>query len=121
MAETARTRTTRPTRATVNDRRPNFMKEAMIMAVKVGSARIDEHGKARGGQAGDQTGKEVSTQNWYLHSKGWRVYRAKNPSVAEKIARCMEMACKNSKIGYDQGSRNTLYKEAEPSASMCPR
>ena len=84
------------------------------MAVKVGSARIDEHGKARGGQAGDQTGKEVSTQNWYLHSKGWRVYRAKNPSVAEKIARCMEMACKNSKIGYDQDSRNTLYKEAEP-------
>ena len=83
------------------------------MAVKVGSARIDEHGKARGGQAGDQTGKEVSTQNWYLHSKGWRVYRAKNPSVAEKIARCMEMACKNSKIGYDQDSRNTLYKEAE--------
>ena len=84
------------------------------MAVKVGSARIDENGKARGGQAGDQTGKEVSTQNWYLHSKGWRVYRAKNPSVAEKIARCMEMACKNSKIGYDQDSRNTLYKEAEP-------
>ena len=84
------------------------------MAVKVGSARIDENGKAHGGKAGDQTGKEVSTQNWYLHSKGWRVYRAKNPSVAEKIARCMEMACKNSKIGYDQDSRNTLYKEAEP-------
>ena len=42
------------------------------------------------------------------------MYRAKNPSVAEKIARCMEMACKNSKIGYDQDSRNTLYKEAEP-------
>ena len=84
------------------------------MAVKVGSARIDENGKAHGGQAGDQTGKEVSTQSWYLHSKGWRVYRAKNPSVAEKIAQCMERACKNSKIGYDQDSRNTLYKEAEP-------
>ena len=84
------------------------------MAVKVGSARIDENGKAHGGQAGDQTGKEVSTQNWYLHSKGWRVFRAKNPSVAEKIAQCMERACKNSKIGYDQDSRNTLYKEAEP-------
>ena len=53
------------------------------MAVKVGSARIDENGKAHGGKAGDQTGKEVSTQNWYLHSKGWRVFRAKNPSVAE--------------------------------------
>ena len=83
------------------------------MAVKVGSARIDENGKAYGGQAGDQTGKEVSTQNWYLHSKGWRVFRAKNPSVAEKIAQCMERACKNSKIGYDQYQRNTLYKAAE--------
>ena len=84
------------------------------MAVKVGSARIDENGRATGGKAGDQTGKEVSTQNWYLHSKGWRVFRAKNPAAAEKIAKCMEMACKNSKIGYDQASRNTLYKEAEP-------
>ena len=70
--------------------------------VKVGSARIDENGKAHSGKAGDQTGKEVSTQNWYLHSKGWRVFRTKNPSVAEKIAQCMERACKNSKIGYDQ-------------------
>ena len=84
------------------------------MAVKIGSARIDENGKAHGGQAGDQTGKEVSTQNWYLSSKGWRVFRAKNPSVAEKIAQCMERACKNSKIGYDQYQRNTLYKVAEP-------
>ena len=84
------------------------------MAVKIGSARIDEYGRAHGGQAGDQTGKEVSTQNWYLSSKGWRVFRAKNPSVAEKIAQCMERACKNSKIGYDQYQRNTLYKAAEP-------
>ena len=53
------------------------MKGDMIMAVKIGSARIDENGKAHGGQAGDQTGKEVSTQSWYLNSKGWRVYRAK--------------------------------------------
>lgn len=83
------------------------------MAVKLGSARIDENGKAHGGKAGDQTGKEVSTQNWYLNSKGWRVYRAKNPGVAEKIAQCMERACANSAIGYDQYQRNTLYKEAE--------
>ena len=83
------------------------------MAVKIGSARIDENGKAHGGKAGDQTGKEVSTQNWYLNSKGWRVYRAKNPAVAEKIAQCMERACANSAIGYDQYQRNTLYKDAE--------
>ena len=84
------------------------------MAVKLGSARIDENGKAHGGKAGDQTGKEVSTQSWYLNSKGWRVFRAKNAGVAEKIAQCMERACANSKIGYDQYERNTLYKVAEP-------
>lgn len=84
------------------------------MAVKIGSARIDENGKAHSGRAGDQTGKEVSTQNWYLSSKGWRVYRAKNPAVAEKIAQCMERACANAHIGYDQYQRNSLYKVAEP-------
>ena len=84
------------------------------MAVKIGSARIDENGRAHGGKAGDQTGREVSSQSWYLHSKGWRVFRAKNPSVAERIAQCMERACKNDKIGYDQYQRNTLYKVAEP-------
>ena len=83
------------------------------MVVKIGSARIDENGNAHGGKAGDQNGREVSTQNWYLHSKGWRVYRAKNPGIAEKIALCMERACKNPKIGYDQYQRNTLYKESE--------
>ena len=84
------------------------------MAVKIGSARIDENGRAYNGKAGDQTGKEVSTQNWYLSSKGWRVYRAKNPAVAEKIAQCMERACANAHIGYDQYQRNSLYKVAEP-------
>ena len=84
------------------------------MAVKVGSARIDENGRAYGGRAGDQTGRELSTQSWYLHKKGWRVYRAKNPAVAEKIAQCMERACANSRIGYDQYERNSLYRVAEP-------
>ena len=84
------------------------------MSVKIGSARIDENGKAHGGKAGDQTGKEVSTQSWYKHAKGWRVFRARTAEAAEKIARCMEAACKNNKIGYDQYQRNTLYKQAEP-------
>lgn len=84
------------------------------MAVKIGSARIDENGKARSGKAGDQTGKEVSTQNWYLHTKGWRVFRAKNPKQAEKIAVCMERACANDKIGYDQSQRLSLYNIAKP-------
>lgn len=80
------------------------------MAVKVGSARIDEHGNIRGGAAGDQLGgREVSTQNWYLHNKGWIVIRPIDSAVAEKIARCMQMACDSKYIGYDQGQRNTLY------------
>ena len=83
------------------------------MSTKIGSARIDENGKAHGGQPGDQTGKEVSTQAWYLSSKGWRVFRAKNPGVAEKIAQAMERACANPHIGYDQYQRNTLYNAAE--------
>lgn len=89
------------------------------MAVKIGSARIDENGNAKGGKAGDQTGKEVSTQAWYKHSKGWRVFRAKNPALAEKIAWDMQSACDNKNIGYDQGQRNTLYNVAKPFGFNC--
>ena len=84
------------------------------MAVLIGSARIDENGKAHGGKAGDQTGREVSTQNWYKHEKGWRVLRAKDAGAAAKIAAAMRAACSNSKIGYDQYQRNTLYDAAKP-------
>lgn len=89
------------------------------MAVKIGSARIDENGHAKGGKAGDQTGKEVSTQSWYKHSKGWRVFRAKNPALAEKIAQDMQYACDNNNIGYDQSQRNTLYNVAKPLGFNC--
>ncbi|MBO5670765.1 MAG: SH3 domain-containing protein [Clostridia bacterium] len=80
------------------------------MSVIIGSARIDERGKAIGGKAGDQTGKEVSTQAWYKHSKGWRVFRAKNTAARRLIAGAMQAACKNGNIGYDQGQRSTLYE-----------
>ena len=91
------------------------------MAVRVGSARIDERGKAYGGKAGDQTGRELSTQKWYLHKKGWRVFRAVKREQALKIAADMEAACKNSHIGYDQWQRNTLYKAAEPLGFDCAK
>ena len=79
------------------------------MAVYVGSARIDENGKAYGGAAGDQTGKELSTQKWYRHSKGWRVFRAVDLAVAMKLAKFVEDACASPLIGYDQWNRHTLY------------
>jgi hypothetical protein len=82
------------------------------MTVKIGHARIDEKAKAKGGKAGDQTGKELMIQDWY--NKEWStVFRAKDNKVAEKIAKAMEQACANDKIGYDQGQRTTLYKHAE--------
>ena len=83
------------------------------MHVKIGSARIDERGRIHGGKAGNQTGKELSIQKWYRHSKGWRVLRCTDSSKAEKIAAAMEAACRNRNIGYDQYERSTLYKLAK--------
>lgn len=80
-----------------------------MATVYIGSARIDERGKASGGQAGDQTGKEVSTQDWYKHSKGWVVLRPKDSTKAQKIAKGMQSACDNSNIGYDQTNNQSLW------------
>lgn len=82
------------------------------MAVIIGSARQDENGKAYGGQAGNQSGREISSQNWYLHSKGWRVLRAKDSGVGQRLAIAMRAACDNKNIGYNQWRRNTLYDAA---------
>lgn len=81
------------------------------MAVIIGSARHDEHGNCySGGKAGDQTGQEVSTQNFYNHSKGWNVLRAKDNKVAAKLAKAMQIACDNENIGYDQSERYDVIK-----------
>lgn len=84
------------------------------MAVIIGSARIDENGKAHGGAAGDQkqtssindTVGEVSMQNFYVHSKGWYILRPKDAAIANKIAANMKTACDNANIGYDQYQRS---------------
>lgn len=75
--------------------------------MRIGHASIDENNKAKGGKAGDQTGKEVCIREWY--NKPWSlILRAKDPNVAERMAIACEKACKNDKIGYDQNQRNTL-------------
>lgn len=84
------------------------------MSVRVGSARSNENGGINGGAAGDQTGREVATQAWYLHSKGWVVLRAKDAAVREKIAHNMESICANDNIGYCQDHRATLTSAAKP-------
>ena len=82
------------------------------MAVRIGHASIDENGKATGGSAGDQTGKEVVIRDWY--SKPWNVLlRPTSSTLAEKSAQACEAACANANIGYDQYQRNTLYTKAK--------
>lgn len=87
------------------------------MSVVMGSARIDERGKASGGSPGDQkqTTKddykgEVSQQNFYVHSKGWYILRPKSADHASKIALNMILACNNPNIGYDQSGREGVIK-----------
>ncbi|MBO5032743.1 MAG: hypothetical protein J6D08_12810 [Lachnospiraceae bacterium] len=89
-----------------------------MATIIIGSARIDENGRVSGGAAGDQkqtsntndTKGEVSMQNFYLHSKGWNVLRAKSADVANKIAVAMKTACDNANIGYDQNNRNGILQ-----------
>lgn len=77
---------------------------------RVGSARHDERGKYVGGKAGDQTGKEVSEQNFYVHSKGWYILHPLSDAHAQKIAERMQAACANPNIGYDQNQRLGIIK-----------
>lgn len=88
---------------------------------KIGSARHDERGKISGGKAGDQTGEEVSTQEWYLHKKGWVCIRAKRDDQREKIAQDMEAACVNPHIGYDQMQNTSLYAVAKRVGYDCSK
>lgn len=84
------------------------------MAVLIGHASIDERGKASGGQAGDQTGKEVCIRTWYVSGNGWdTLLRPKTTALAEKMATICEWICNSNLVGYDQGERNTLYNELE--------
>lgn len=81
------------------------------MSVKIAHASIGENNTVAGGKAGDQTGKEVCIRSWY--NKPWSfLLRFKDADMAEKVARCMEMAAKNDHIGYDQSQRNTLLNQA---------
>ena len=92
-----------------------------MSTVYVGNAVCDENGNARGGQPGNQTGRELRIQPWYLNKKGWRVFRAKDSEVAKKIAWDCKAACENMAIGYNQSTRNTLYNAAKPFDFDCAK
>lgn len=88
------------------------------MRIIFGSARIDENGNIAGGAAGDQSGNEVSTQVYYMHSKGWYALRPKSSDAANKIATAMQQACDNPNIGYDQNQRNTVMTQLKKYGSL---
>lgn len=89
--------------------------------VRIGQACCDEKGGVKGGKAGDQTGREVVIGNWsYNSSKSafnhWvYVFRAKDPTIAKRLAKKMKEACENDHIGYDQRipDRYSFHDEAE--------
>lgn len=74
---------------------------------KITHARSDEKGNITNGVAGDQTGKEICTTDFYVHAKGWYVIRPKDPADAEKIASAAEDIGANECFGYDQNERDT--------------
>lgn len=82
------------------------------MSVKIGHSCNDENGKAHGGQAGDQTSKEVCTRSWY-DAKWHTVLRPIRCEVAKNMATACEGGCSNKNIGYDQYQRNTLRTQAK--------
>lgn len=76
--------------------------------VRVGAARIDENGKLCSGKQGDQTGKEITIQDWYSYP--WNIYLVCNDSVIANLAATyMENICNDNSYGYNQKARITGY------------
>lgn len=81
----------------------------------IAQATCDEHGNIKGGTAGDQDGGEVSMTGWNPGEDGFDyIIRAKDHSLAKKMADNMIKASENNHIGYDQGwpARKSAYREA---------
>ena len=82
------------------------------MSYNIVHCSIDENGKARGGKAGDQTGRETCIRS--LYNKPWDMcIRYKDSKVAAKAAEIGKKLANSNLVGYDQNQRNTLYKQLE--------
>ena len=82
--------------------------------MSVSNCSLDENGKASGGRAGDQTGREWLIQAWY--DKGWtHCFRYPSSTVRECISQLAEEAARNDKIGYDQNQRTTFWSKLKNS------
>lgn len=75
-----------------------------------GWASIGENGKVTGGVAGDQTGREVKTGNWYQFGQKY-VLRYKDAKMARRHATILKKLCNANLVGYNQSTRTSLYNE----------
>lgn len=82
------------------------------MAKYIAHASIDENGKIAGGQAGDQTKKEVCIRTFYKHPFT-KVIRIGTEKVRKQFANNMIDIAKNDNVGYDQNGRNSLLTQAK--------
>lgn len=99
------------------------------MAVLCGWASQSENGSVTG-KAGDQTGKEVKTGNWYDFGQT-EVFRWKDRNKAVLFASIIKYWCNNKNVGYDQPDRTSLgawckkhkwsYKVDTPVETDCSR
>ena len=81
------------------------------MTKYIAHSSINENGKVSGGNAGDQTAKEVCIRTWY--NKPWsHVLRLKDEKLRKQVGNNMIDICKNDKIGYCQTHRNSLLTQA---------
>lgn len=78
-------------------------------SVTLAHAVSDENGKGTNGKAGDQTGKEVRFQPWYLRSKGWHTILRASKTVRDKMVKNAIAAVRNPNYGYDMNNRYTAF------------
>lgn len=78
------------------------------MSIKIAEAYSDENKKAKGGQAGDQTGREIFVRDWYERTGDWEVYlEPTDRDMAEAAAATAVDIAEDDSFGYDQGQRWT--------------
>lgn len=72
-------------------------------------ASIDENRNTKGGNAGDQTGKEVCIAT-FNPNRGWNaVLRPTKTRIAELMVKKGVKLANSNLVGYDQNQRNTLH------------
>ena len=76
----------------------------------ISNSGSDENGNLKGGKAGDQSKKEWYLRKWY--ARPWTcVLRWPDSNVGTLIAQLGIDAALNDRIGYDQGQRDSFWRE----------